>query len=857
MSNQTSPEVDLTNCDREPIHLLGRVQSFGFLLGVTSDWIISHASENIGSFLPVPSSGSVLGLPVSTLLNDRALHAVRNRLQFLGARPGCEIATNVEVGENGRCYDISVHVSQQTIVLEFEPSLPLSSVSDEVIQVQNAVTRLGTARTVEETLQFTVRFVRALTGYDRVMAYRFLPDGSGEVAAEAVRSGMAAFLNLRYPASDIPKQARALYVRTPIRVIADVQDAGSPINPGNGGAGIDLSDAVLRSVSPIHLEYLRNMGVGASMSISLVVDNTLWGLIACHHNTPKLLSQSTRNALSLFGQILSLVLRERLATQDLHLEHATTELSNAISRVAGSEGGLGEILVSYSDELLKLMEADGMTLMLDGQIESVGSTPSNEEIVVVSRFLNRNPAGVIFSSSELGTQLPAAADFAERAAGLLAIPISKSPRDYIMFFRREVSKKVSWAGNPEKPVTFGPNGARLTPRKSFETWQQIVQGQSEEWLTSHHRAAEQLRLTILEVVLRFMEEASKERKRAGEKQELLIAELNHRVRNILSLVRSLLNQTQSDDVSTSEFARILDSRIQSLARAHDQITEENWSPASVRRLIETEAAGYLNDNAHRLKVTGDDVLLVPTAFSTVALVVHELITNSAKYGALSDRTGNVSIGFQRDADNSFVMTWEEIGGPPVKAPTRKGFGTTIIERTIPFELRGEAEVDFAVTGLRARFRIPEIHLKDAPRVVAVPAADRQPPETAADTEGFPQRVLLVEDNMIIAMDGEDALRRLGAQEVEIRGNVGAALQLLDTIKFDFALLDINLGSETSIPIAIELIAKNVPFIFASGYGENSTLPKEVRDIPVLSKPYDMEGIRAAWVGVSRIQGTGS
>jgi len=845
MSNSSKPEVDLTNCDREPIHRLGKIQSFGFLIGLTSDWIVSHASDNIGSFLPVASAHAVLGQPVSDFLDNRVLHIIRNRLQYLGARPGCEVASGVEVGEDRKRYDVSIHVTQQTIVLEFEPADPSTSANDEVVQVQHAIHRIGSAKTVGETLQFAVRFVKALTGYDRVMAYRFLPDGSGEVAAESVQNGMTPFLNLRYPASDIPRQARALYVRTPIRVIADVQDDGTPIAPEGDGNLLDLSDAVLRNVSSIHLEYLRNMGVGASMSVSLVVDNDLWGLIACHHNTPKLLTQPTRNALALFGQILSLVLREKLTSQDRDLEYTTTELANAISRAAGSEGGLETILFSYANELLALMEADGMALMLDGRIETIGTTPTRDEIFIISKYLNRNPAGAILSTSELRTLIPAAADFADRAAGLLALPISKMPRDYIMFFRREVARKVNWAGNPEKPLSYGPNGARLTPRKSFETWQEIVEGKSDEWLKAHHRAAEQLRLTILEVVLRLMEEASQERKRASEKQELLIAELNHRVRNILGLVRSLVNQTRTDGISTLDFTRVLDSRIQSLARAHDLITRENWSPASLRSLIETELEGYANAGADRIGISGDDVLLVPTAFSTVALVLHELITNSAKYGALSDRSGRVEIALRREPDNSLAMNWKEIGGPAVKAPTRKGFGTTIIERTIPFELRGEAEVDYAVTGIRARFRIPQVHLRDAPSMPSPAAPAKSTGEQPPSTQAFPERVLMVEDNMIIAMDGEDALRRLGAKEVQLCGNVNAALQLLDTAEFDFALLDINLGSETSIPVAARLKALNVPFIFASGYGENSVLPEDLRDVLVLGKPYDLEGIRAA------------
>jgi light-regulated signal transduction histidine kinase (bacteriophytochrome) len=846
MNVETNTQVDLTNCDREPIHLLGKIQTFGFLLGVTSDWIVSFASQNIASFLPVDAVEDLLGRPLTDVLDGENIHAIRNHLQRLGSRSGTQVAPDLAIGDDDARYDVSIHASGDTIVLEFEPHDAIASVPDQIANVQSAIQRVSGMDDITKCLGFAVRFVKAMAGYDRVMAYRFLPDESGEVVAEALSPGMEPFLNLRYPASDIPKQARALYIRNPIRLIADVLDDGTAIAPAEG-AGLDLSDAVLRSVSSIHLEYLRNMGVGASMSVSIIVDDKLWGLIACHHNSPHRLGQSTRNSLLLFGQMLSLVLRERLATQDRRLETRTRELTNAISRTAGAESSVVELLFSYADEIMELMDAEGITIMLDGQVHSLGLQLTPDEVTLIAKQLNRSPPGNIIATSELGQFVSAGTELSGQVAGLLAIPISKTPRDYIMFLRREVAKKVTWGGNPEKPATLGPNGIRLTPRKSFETWQAIVKGQSEEWLGAHFHAAEQLRITFLEVVLRLVEEASRERKQASEKQELLIAELNHRVRNILSLVRSLINQTRAGNMTTADFARVLDSRIQSLARAHDQITKENWSPASLKVLIETESEGYLQDSEERVVLSGNDVLLVPTAYSSIALVIHELITNSAKYGALSVQAGRVDIVLERKDDEALVLTWEESGGPPVQAPTRKGFGTTIIERTIPYELQGQANVELAVSGLRAEFYIPAVHVREAPRVKAPRKRNTSAQKNRPKSLAFPRKVLMVEDNLLIAMDSEDVLRRLGAEDIQICGNVQTALQALEQNKFEFAILDINLGTETSVPVANKLMTLGTPFIFASGYGESSVLPKDMRHMVVLSKPYGTEGIRTAWL----------
>jgi len=216
MNDRPNADVDLTTCDLEPIHLLGQVQSFGFLLGLTSDWIIAYASDNVTRFLPADAVDDLLGQPVSQVLDQRAIHSIRNRLQNLGARTGVEIAAGVEVGDEGRLYDVSIHVSGRTIILEFEPTGALASVQEEIANVQDAIQRTAAANSIADALNFAVRFVKAMGGYDRVMAYRFLPDDSGEVVAEAVAPGMEPFLNLRYPASDIPKQARALYIRNPI-----------------------------------------------------------------------------------------------------------------------------------------------------------------------------------------------------------------------------------------------------------------------------------------------------------------------------------------------------------------------------------------------------------------------------------------------------------------------------------------------------------------------------------------------------------------------------------------------------------------------------------------------------------------
>ncbi|MCJ2103016.1 HWE histidine kinase domain-containing protein [Methylobacterium sp. E-046] len=384
----------------------------------------------------------------------------------------------------------------------------------------------------------------------------------------------------------------------------------------------------------------------------------------------------------------------------------------------------------------------------------------------------------------------------------------------------------------------GPNGVRLTPRKSFEAWREVVHGRSLPWTDAEARTAEALRVTLLEVILRLSDTAERERKEAQERQELLIAELNHRVRNILNLIRGVVTQSRASAGEAEDFTAVVGDRIQALARAHDQVTSANCGPGSLAELLTVEASAYLGAKADRVVL---DVLLEPQAFTTMALVVHELMTNSAKYGVLSDSGGRVDVRWERDEFDSLVMHWAETGGPAVKAPTRRGFGSTIIERSVPYELKGEAEVRYALTGLTGRFSIPAAFVRAAP-----PRAVRAVQFEAVPSFSFGGTALVVEDNMIIALEAEEALTALGADTVDMAASVREALRLIDVSPPDRALLDVNLGSETSVAVARRLAELGIPFAFATGYGESFQVPPDLGDVPVIKKPYGADSLRQAF-----------
>jgi light-regulated signal transduction histidine kinase (bacteriophytochrome) len=584
------------------------------------------------------------------------------------------------------------------------------------------------------------------------------------------------------------------------------------------------------------------MGVKASMSVSIMRGGRLWGLFACHHYSPRLPSFAHRSAAELFGQMFSLMLESRERREVADYETKARSVADRLMASVAQDGELLHDAPWLGEVIFDTVPADGVGVSLDGKVSLSGLTPSKEQFATVLSGLNRITTGQVFTSDSIGTIFPEAGVLSDRAAGILVIPVSRSPRDYVVLFRSEQLRSVRWAGNPEKPVDFGPNGARLTPRKSFEEWSQLVKGKAKPFSAAELRVAEMLRTAILEIILRLSESASEYRQRANEKQELLIAELNHRVRNILSLIRGLISQTRDHAVTTASFVETLEDRIQSLARAHDQITSDRWSPARLVDLISTEAGAYLGEKRQQVQLTGPNVLIEPGAFTTLALVVHELLTNAAKYGALSDG-GLVSISWELDKDGSLNLTWQEEGGPPVTAPARRGFGSTIIERSVPYDLGGTAEISYRLGGVQACFCVPSRHIHGVLPDTASPGT----PVIQTSLPDLPlkaKRVLLVEDSMIIALDAEDALRALGANDVLTASTCRRALDILAATAADFALLDFNLGSETSLLIADRLSDAEIPFVFATGYGDEIAIPDRHKSVPVIKKPYGASSLTA-------------
>jgi light-regulated signal transduction histidine kinase (bacteriophytochrome) len=842
-------QADLTVCDREPITRVERVQSFGFLLAMSRQWEIVRASANLASMLGVEPRLAI-GLALDAILDREALHEIRNRMAGLSVIGGVERIYAITLIQGRPPFDIAVHYSEEMCILEGEPA-GLDNRMDAASLVRKMVARLNKLPTLDEFHRDAARQVRSLTEFDRIMIYQFAANSDGQVIAEVTKSGLDSYLGLHYPASDIPLQARALYLRNSFRIIADVEADTVPLVALSQAVAVeplDLSLAVTRAVSPVHIEYLRNMRVGASVSISVIVDGKLWGLIACHHAQARLPSFVTRTAAELFGQMYSMTLEGRLRFDaDQRERKGRSAVGRMLKDIGANEALLRNpewLQVALSD----MIQCDGLGVVIGGHVFVCGATPSPMAIESLTLILNDRSPRDLYITNQLSALLPAVNSDAEPIAGALSIPISHTFGDYLILFRREQLREIRWAGEPGKDLLAAEDAARLSPRKSFAAFRQSVRDQSLPFSDAEQRLADSIRYGLIDVILRSAPNNGVEQARAHGRQELLIAELNHRVRNVLALIRGLISQTQGEDGDSAKYVESLNGRVQALARAHDRVTQQRWGPGRLNAIFDDEIAAYVPTRRDRFIIIGPVILLQPQAYSAMALIVHELVTNSCKYGALSD-SGRVEVRLSLPFTGGLLFQWVEIGGPIVRAPSRRGFGSVIIERVVPFDLQGTATVSYAPTGLEAEFFIPERYLAthaieiEPPKIQSAPAVVLQSAQDRRPLLG--RRVLLLEDNLIVALEAEDLLRMLGAASIMAVSSVAGANKLFDANYFDFAVLDINLGYENSLSFADRLRTVHVPFVFASGYGDQTVAGESRIAELIVSKPYDIESLNSA------------
>jgi len=507
-------QANLTNCERELIHLAGSVQPHGMLMVVCAQTlVVQQATANVASFLGV-SMDAVLQRPLAALGGDCAQQVLRLIASFDLSTPvpvQCALADGRLAGSTLR-FEGAVHsAADGMLIVELEPAppnaghLPTAVIARDVLMrsVTAAMHRFSAASSVGTLADAAAQCVHDLTGYDRVMVYKFDPDGHGKIIAEARDPRLESLLGHHYPASDIPQRARELYLRTRVRVLVDVNYHPVPLVPTRSpstGRDVDMSLCQLRSMSPLHLQYLKNMGVTATLVISLVREGRLWGLIAAHHYTPRHLRFEVRASCDLLAEVIS----TRIAAIE-NYAHAQVailvqRLEQRLIEATSVEGDWRLALFRNPRTLLQPLEATGAALFHDGEVLSSGEVPSTPELRALMQWIDAGDPSAPFACSSISQANPAFGSLTPTASGVLSVKLSATRPDYLMWFRKEQLQTVTWAGDPNKP-TLGDSPLELSPRRSFAAWSEIVRGTALPWTSAELVLARAIGSALVDIIL--------------------------------------------------------------------------------------------------------------------------------------------------------------------------------------------------------------------------------------------------------------------------------------------------------------------------------------------------------------------
>ncbi|CAM3690643.1 Cyanobacterial phytochrome B [Pseudomonas reidholzensis] len=635
-------------CAQEPIQVPGSIQPQGFLLVLDEhDLRILQASENAERWLGLPAR-EVVGCTFPDLVSED--FDLRAHLQYL---PDDEVFPfhigDTRMRHGGDRLRVLVHRHDQVLITEFEPMRPApgpTGQGDYYPLVRAFVSSVHKAGSLEDLLQQSVVQIKRITGFGRVKAYRFDAEGNGEVLAEVADPGYPSYLGLCFPASDIPRQARELYRVNRIRVIEDAHYVASPLVPTlnpRSGKPLDMSFAALRAVSPVHLQYMRNMGTLASMSLSIVVDGQLWGLISCHHEQPHRVDLPTRTACELLGSVLSLQVESREA-------HTSTQtlldMRQRIVLMLGSMADHDSVshgLRRIPKVLLDFADASGAAVISAEHCDLVGDTPPEAQVNALVDWLAGR--GEVFHTDNIRRDIDALPELAEHAGGLLAVSISQLHSHYLVWFRPEQTRTVNWAGRPEKHIDAQGS---LSPRHSFDSWQEQLSGFCRPWDPLIIDGVQELRGAVFGIVLRKAEELAQlagELRRSNKELEAFSYSVSHDLRAPLRHIAGyteLLAELEGNGFSERgrRFLKHIDEAAQFAGSLVDNLLNFSQMGRSALRLsdvdlntlVESIRSEMAPDYAGREIIWEVDTL--PTVIADPAfinMVLHNLISNAIKY----------------------------------------------------------------------------------------------------------------------------------------------------------------------------------------------------------------------------------
>ncbi|MDB9375028.1 sensor histidine kinase [Nodularia sphaerocarpa] len=658
---------DLSNCNKEPIHIPGLIQPHGVLFVLKEpDLTILQVSDNTLNLLGLPPE-ELLNKILSNFLELDQINLLRNSLNQDDSLIVNPIELTIKLDNKPIYFDAILHRSDGNLILELEPTTleKTNGFFQFYHLVKVAMTKLQSASSLAEISEIIVKKVKKITGFDRVMLYRFDEDWHGTVIAEEKPEYLAPYLGLHYPASDIPTQARKLYIQNWLRLIPNLDYQPAAILPTNNPVTekpLDLSRSVLRSVSPLHVEYMHNMGVSASMSISIIKNGNLWGLIACHHQSPKYIPYEIRHACEFLGQIASLEMAAKEDSEDVEYKMQVKSCHSKLVEYMSLEDNFIDGLINNQPNLLNLVNAEGAAVCYHGDYFTVGKTPKKKDIEDLVVWMHQNHQEEVFYTDSLSQVYPQAEKLRDVASGLMAISISKSQKNYVLWFRPEVVQTVDWGGNPNKPVEVKQNGSiHLSPRKSFELWQETVLLKSLPWKSYQVNAALELRSAIIGMVLRKADELAQlniELERSNNELDAFAYIASHDLKEPLRGIHNYSNFLIEDygEIINEEGKNKLKTLIRLTQRMEDLIDSLLHFSRLGRvdlSMQETDLNSIVNRSLDLLSARVDDMkvdIQIPRPLPTVYCdriqlgeVFNNLIANAIKYNDKAEKC--IEIGY--------------------------------------------------------------------------------------------------------------------------------------------------------------------------------------------------------------------
>lgn len=678
-SQATEPSLNLTNCDHEPIRFVGSIQPHGVLFVLdANDLRLIQVSQNAADMVGMPaeqalnqSLATLLGADRATVL-EPALRAVPSR-----ARP-VFVTTLTELGKRRRTYHVIAHETDGGIIVEFEAAdgqfHSTSSPADIHARTDAFTLHAEAIQDAPGLAHLVCEEVRRLTGFDRVLVYRFDEDWNGLVVGEDGSGRLPSYLNHRFPASDIPAQARELYRSNRIRLIPDADYEPVPLVPPTNpatGLALDMSFSTLRSVSPIHVEYMRNMETASSMSISILKGGILWGLISCHHHAPKGIAYLDRITCDILSRAFSLRLSSIEHAEEYERKIVVQSTYSRLLSVMSEGGDFVETLRAYSEDLLRLVDASGAAIVTETSCVLLGVTPTDEQVRALAEWLAGEDAAGVYATESLPRDYPAADSFLDRACGLLSIRISQLHPSFVLWFRPEVIQTVNWGGDPTKPVSSHDGQTILHPRRSFETWKETVRLKAIPWSVSALEGARQLQNAIVGTVLRKAEELADlnaELTRSNRELEAFSYSVSHDLRAPLRHIvgyAEMLKETAAGRLDATE-ERWLGSIMESseyagklvdkllgysrLGRSELQLSQVplNVLVREVRENVTREVEG------RTIEWVVSDLPTVTADLMMLRMAVRDLLSNAVKYTRQTERP-RIEIGCRDEVSQDVVF----------------------------------------------------------------------------------------------------------------------------------------------------------------------------------------------------------